>query len=233
MSRLSKAALVLIAYAGVASGQQTTADATRPEVTATGHGEVQVAPTRAAISVTTSTKSSSAAQAASENARLVALTRSALRNAGVAETDLRNVSYGVGMNYDSKGKPDGFIARYTIRVETSDLQNVGRIVDAALGAGANEVSSIQFFVPNTDDQRRAAMAIAVSEARRDAEAIARAAGGSLGRLISITAYGPGQPGNVLATSASLMSGMSPTYIPPGDLTIAAQAAGRWEFVPAR
>jgi uncharacterized protein YggE len=237
MSRILSGAVVsiLILTTGARAQQLAGADAAHPEVTASGRGEVQLTPTRAALSVTTITRSGSAAEAAAENARIVGATRRGLQNVGLSESELRAVGYGVSQNFDSKGKPDGFAARYTIRVETSQLQNIGRIVDAALSGGANEVSGVQFFAPNSDSSRRAAMALAVAAARQDAEAIARAAGGSLGRLISITSFGPGQSGMYLQSAVLTAGGMAsaPTYLPPSDLTVVAQASGRWEFVPNR
>ena len=80
------------------------------------------------------------------------------------------------------------------------------------------------------------MAEAVGEARADADALARAAGGSLGRLIALNSGGVAQPlrremdfslQSVVVTGASA----GPTNIVPGELTIAAMVFGRWEFIP--
>lgn len=80
------------------------------------------------------------------------------------------------------------------------------------------------------------MTEAVRQARADADAMARAAGGTLGRLIALNSGGISQPiysgrDNVVVTGAMLMSGGAPpTSIVPGDLTVTAQVFGRWEFV---
>lgn len=76
---------------------------------------------------------------------------------------------------------------------------------------------------------------AVKQARADAALIATAAGGSLGRLISLTSSGGAPPvyGQFQLESAVLTSGGGPvpTSISPRDLIATAQASGRWEFVP--
>ena len=235
MPKITPGILVLALFvATTARGQDfLRADAAHPEVSASGRGEVQISPTRAAVSVTVSTKGRTAAEAASLNAGRVASTRAALRATGLTEAELRNVGYSVSPNYERRPEPEGFIARYTIRAETARLDDVGRLIDAALSGGATEVSSVQFFAPNSDDARRAAMAIAVRAARQDAEAIARAAGGSLGRLITITSSS-GNPPGVYAGGVALLASSAavPTYLPPSDLTITASAIGRWEFIPA-
>jgi uncharacterized protein YggE len=80
------------------------------------------------------------------------------------------------------------------------------------------------------------MTEAVRQARADADAMARAAGGSLGRLIALNSGGISQPiynarQNVQFEGAVLTSaGAFATNIVPGDLIVSAQIFGRWEFV---
>jgi uncharacterized protein YggE len=81
------------------------------------------------------------------------------------------------------------------------------------------------------------MSEAVRQARLDADAMARAAGGSLGRLLSLASTGIAQPlynvldsyqlQGVVATGASRQI----TTIVPGELIVSAQVLGRWEFLP--
>jgi uncharacterized protein YggE len=78
------------------------------------------------------------------------------------------------------------------------------------------------------------MTEAVKQARAEADAMARAAGGTLGRLIALNSGGVSAPiyngGNVLAGATLLSGGNPPTTIAPGDLIVTAQVFGRWEFV---
>jgi uncharacterized protein YggE len=79
---------------------------------------------------------------------------------------------------------------------------------------------------------------AAAEARRDAEVLADAAGGSLGRLLSMSS-GNLNPGTSLRSLESVMvtgagsSSYTPTELRPGDLMVSAIASGRWEFLPRR
>jgi len=125
-----------------------------------------------------------------------------------------------------------------LKVAPSDL---GKVIDAAINAGATDVSSIQFLSTNIEQARRSALTEAVKQARMDADAMARAAGGALGKLITVNTTGVSQPvvfrgggmDNVMLTSAS--SGGMPTPITPGDVAVIAMVFTRWEFVssPAR
>ena len=67
---------------------------------------------------------------------------------------------------------------------------IGRAIDAAVQAGADEVQSITFSSSRYEALRQQALAVAVGNARRDAEIMARAAGGRLGQLIEVSVSQP-------------------------------------------
>ncbi|MDP9278885.1 MAG: SIMPL domain-containing protein [Gemmatimonadota bacterium] len=225
-------AALMIANAGTA---QLTAGATarEPEITAIGRGETHLPPTFASIMLAVSTRAGSATEAASQNAAKVASTMKSLREAGVAAEEVSNEGYNVEQAYNDKSQRVGFTARNSLRVRVPKVDQVGRILDAALGGGATDISSVQFGAESMEDARRAAMTEAVRQARADAEVIALAAGGRLGRLISLSANSGLPPGYGSYLEARLTSSIAaaPTVVSPRDLVVSAQAAGRWEFVP--
>ena len=232
----------LTVSAGVAQTPAAGGPSARePEITASGRGEVRLPPTYAILTVNVTTRSKAAVEAASENARRVEAITRALRNAGLNEKDITTAGYRLEQNYEhprnAEPRPVGFSAHSTIRAEVRPLENLGRVIDAAIAGGATGVSGIQFLASNTEQARRSAMAEAVREAKADADALARAAGGSLGRLIALNSGGVSQPlrremdfslQSVVVTGASA----GPTNIVPGELTVAAMVFGRWEFLPS-
>jgi uncharacterized protein YggE len=223
-----------IANAGTAQ-LSAGASAREPEVAAIGRGETHLAPTFAIIMLAVSTRAGSATEAASQNAAKVASTMRALREAGVAAEDVSNEGYNVEQAYNEKSQRVGFTARNSLRVRVPAVDQVGRILDAAIGGGATDISSVLFGAERMEDARRTAMTEAVRQARADAEVIALAAGGRLGRLISLSTnsglppgYGPYPYMEARLTSAVASA---PTVVSPRDLVVTAQASGRWEFVP--
>src|SRR5947208_1331929 len=80
---------------------------------------------------------------------------------------------------------------------------------------------------------RAGTAEAVKQARADAAVLASAAGGTLGRLITLSSSSSMPPGHGPYQLDALLSSASsvPTVVSPRELTISAQALGRWEFIP--
>jgi uncharacterized protein len=242
MRRLIMSALCLFVTSPAVSLAQTqspSASAREPEITAGGRGEVRLPPTYAYVQLGVTTQSQSAGETVSQNAVKIAATIKALHSMGLTEQQVTTSGYSLSQSYEypknAQPKLSGFIARNTIRAEVRHLEDLGKVIDAAVSAGATDVSSIQYLVSNTEDARRTALADAVKHARDEADVIARAAGGTLGRLIAVNSGGVAQPGYneyqpmILASSSA--SVRSPTPIVPGELTVAAQVFARWEFLP--
>jgi uncharacterized protein len=225
--------------AAVAPGSESPS-AAQPEIMANGRGEVRLAPTYAAVIVNISTRASTAVAAAAENAQKVQAVMRALRASGLSEKDITTAGYNLQQDYDyrpdRRPEPSGFTANTSIRGEIRRLENLGRVIDSVIAAGATGISGVQYFAANTEEARRSAMAQAVREARTDADVLARAAGGSLGRLIALNSGGVSQPfpremlamagGNVMSRSAG-----APTNMVPAELNVIAMVSGRWEFIP--
>jgi uncharacterized protein YggE len=223
--------LLLVAIAANLQAQETTPRV--PEVVTTATGQVRVVPSRAVLTVTVETTASSATSAAAENARRVAATLQSLRQAGVNDAAMTNGAYSVTQEFENgdRRKFRGFVARNSIRVETAAAFDVGKLIDAALAGGATLVSPIQFLGEDMPGARREALKKAVDEARRDAAALAEAAGGSLGRLLSVTSSANIPAYGAVLASAVVTSGYAPaTQITPNELMIGATATTRWEFI---
>jgi uncharacterized protein YggE len=235
-------ALVTLCVAVNAAGAQaamSSSSAGAPEITASGRGEVHLAPSYAVVMVNVTSRANAAGEAASQNAQTVEATMKALRGAGLTNKDIATAGYSLQQNFEylpnRQPLPTGFSAHTTIRVEVRRLESLGRVIDAAISGGATGISTVQFLATNTDEARRSAMAEAVREARADADVIARAAGGSLGRLIALNSGGVSLPiprdmySGQMQSAAILAS--APTRIVPGELNVTALVSGRWEFIP--
>jgi uncharacterized protein len=231
--------LVTVPAVSLAQTPSPTASAREPEITAGGRGEVRLAPSYAYVLVGVTTQSQNAGETASENAKRTAATISAMRALGLTEQQVTTSGYSLSPTYEypknSQPKLAGFTARNSVRAEVRHLEDLGKVIDAAVSAGATDISSIQFLASTTVDARQNALADAVKNARDEAAAIARAAGGTLGRLIAVNSGGITQPGyreayqGVMLTS-SMSPAPPPTPIVPGELSVVAQVFTRWEFV---
>lgn len=238
--RLIVMALSICALSSTSIAQSPAPSAKEPELTASGRGETRLAPDYAYVTIGVTSQAQNAVDAASENARRFDSIIGALHSFGLNDRQLLTSRYNLTQNYEypknAPPKPSGFTARSTIRAEVRRLEDLGKLIDASIASGATEVSGVQFLASNTDDARRSAMTEAVRQARADADAMARAAGGTLGRLIALNSGGISQPIYNTRENAQLQSvvltsaGAPPTSIVPGDLIVTAQVFGRWEFV---
>jgi len=208
-------------------------------VSTSATGEARVTPDRATVFVGVQTKGMTAAAAGAENARRQRAILDTLRALGISGDRVSTMNYNVApdMQYSPNGqtppKITGYTVTNTVRAEVQRLDDVGRVIDASLAKGANEISSLQFFSSKADSARRAALATAVGNARTDAEALARAAGGSLGQLLELsTNEFPVRPMSEMAMGRVAMA-QAKTPIEAGQQTVVATVSARWAFVPAR
>ena len=220
------------------AAQTMVAPPSPPVIEVTGAGEAKAIPDRALVYVGVQTKGRTAAIAGQENARLATAILQAVRTAGVAREQIGTMNYSVQPSYryypDGR-KPEltGYDASNTVRVEVRSLDLVGKVIDAALGAGANNINGISFFTAQMDSVRREAMAAATVDARLSAEVMARAAGGSLGGLISLTTQMNDGPRPYVMQAMAMRGKAADEATPvvaPSEQTVNATVVGRWVFV---
>lgn len=215
--------------------QQSVTSAPVPQIAVTSRGEVKVTPDRASIQISVQTRAVTAAAAADENAQKQRAVIEAIRGLGIDAKDISTTGYNVypEQRYEQNKEPVivGYNVTNTVVVELKSIGMVGKVIDVALGKGANMINSLQFYSSNTDAARREAIAIAVRQARADAEAAAQAAGGSITTLLEVTVGGyyppPPRPIELRAMSASAK--VADTPITAGDQTVAVDVTTRWLF----
>lgn len=223
------------------AAQNSASTATPPQIAVASRGEVKVNPDKATIQISVQTRSATAAAAAAENASKQKAVIDALKVLGLKDADISTSGYTVNPEQRYEPNKEPVVVAYTVTnslsVEVKSLKLVGPVIDASLAKGANMVNSLQFSSSNTDNARRAAIGLAIEHAKADAEAAAKAAGGSLGGLleVSIGAYysPPPRPFAIEARSA-MAKADDQTPINPGEQTVSVDVSTRWlYFGPGR
>jgi len=209
-----------------------------PQIIVTGHGEVKMSADRATIQIAVQTRATTASEAAAQNATKQQSVLSALKALGLTNDQLSTVNYQVypEQRYEQGKDPviSGYNVTNTIVADIRRLDQVGKVIDAALSHGANLISSLQFYSSNTQGARRTAIGSAIETARADADAAARAAGGSLGPLLEINVVSLGSPRPqplMMARAAGVAQADTP--INPGDETLGVDVITRWRFLSGR
>ena len=119
----------------------------------------------------------------------------------------------------------GYTATNTVSAETDALGKAGDVIDAAVEAGANQLSGPSLTREDRDALEHEALRKAVAEARAKAEVLADAAGVSLGRATSIVETGAGAPPPVpYYERSALVAADASTPIQAGTAKIEATVA---------
>jgi uncharacterized protein YggE len=196
---------------------------TRLDLSATG--TVSRVPDLAIISAGVVTKSTSATGAIADNASRMERVRAALKRAGIADRDIQTSSINLNPDYryDNNQPPvlTGYQASNNVSIKFRDIRNSGKILDALVAEGANQINgpSLTIDKPEAATDEARAKAIAVGRAR--AELYARSLGMRVTRLLSVSESGGYSRPMPYAADAMMVSGarVAKTEIDPGSQDI--------------
>jgi uncharacterized protein YggE len=195
---IAAAGVAIAAFAGVfqPSGARSapTTDASSGGITVLGTGSANVTPNRASFAFGTVSQAATANAALTASSQSVARVIAALKKAGVAQADLQtsDVSLSLRMN-DNGDAIVGYTASNTVTATIRKLGDAGDVVDAAVGAGSNQVYGPNLLASDQDAAYRNALKTAVAEARAKAETLATASNSTLGKITAIVEGGGPMP----------------------------------------
>jgi uncharacterized protein YggE len=196
-----------------------------PVVVAHGEAVVRRAPDRARVQFAVETRAPGPKAASEKNAQIMDAVQARLRSIDLPPDAIQTRGYELHEDVDypnGKRVSRGFIARNTIEVRVDAIARAGEIIDAAIGAGANNVSSIQFELKDRESVEREALKQAVGNARERAAAAASGAGMSIARVVRIEEGLDSRPPiPLMRMAAQSEMAQADTPIAPGDLEIRA------------
>lgn len=235
LAAIAIVAMVLVSVVAVTRPVtlQTPVGATNQKtLQVTGVGTVSGPPDRAILSLAVQTQASSASQATGDNAATMSKVMAALISIGIATDSIETLSYTLSPIYENNPNQStstkiiGYNARNAIQVTTQDFSAVGKAIDAAVSAGANEVQGITFTFSSTTlaKLQEQALGLAVQDANRQAHATASSLGVNLVGPISVT------PGYLLQPSTQRYAMPSQTTpIQSGTLEVSATVQVTYQF----
>lgn len=191
-----------------------------------GLGQVYLTPDIAYIYIGVHTEGATASEAVDANKSQTTAVIDALKQAGVAEKDIRTINFSIypSQQYGPDGSVTGSIIMVdnTVYITVRDLDGLGDLLDSAISAGANNINSIQFDVADKTEAVKAARAKAVEDAKLQAQELADTAGVSLGDIQSINFYdnSPYPMYDYGKGGGAGMAAQASVPIQPGQLTIA-------------
>jgi uncharacterized protein len=217
------AALALAASLSSAFGQVPSRT-----ITMSGHGEVRAAPDMVTLSAGVTSEAPSAAAALAANSSRMQAVFAALKKLGIADKEMQTSNFSVSPQMS--GQPvrlTGYQVNNQVRAQLNDVGKLGAALDALVTAGANQMNGIDFAIKNPAPLLAEARASAVADAKAKAEIFAKAAGVSLGPILSISESGGYvQP---LAGRPMMMMAAKAAPVAAGEESVTAEISIIWEI----
>lgn len=216
---------------GAASAQMP--GATRLDVVATG--EVTRVPDVARIGAGVVTQAATATAAIQLNAAQMARVRAALKQAGIADRDIQTSSINLNPEYRYvENRPPvltGYRAGNEVTVRFRDLANTGKILDALVAQGANQINGPMLTLDKPEEALDEARAAALRKAQGRAEMYARSLGKRVARILSVSEAGLGYqpPHRQMMAEARAMGSVAQAKIDPGEQSVAVSLTVSFEL----
>lgn len=208
-----------------------------PLLTVRGTAEVMAAPDLAVIRLGVEAQQKSAGDAQQQVNRAAQAIFQALQSAGVQHDSIRSTGVTLNPVYTHPGerggepKLAGYRAQNVVSVRVPDMDRVGPVLDAGLGAGANRVDGLQFSLRDDAELRRDALSQAIQEARTKAETMASALGVTLAAVHAVE-EGDVSVAPVFAAMEMrqlTMDRAAPTPVSAGQVTVSAHVTVQYRI----
>jgi uncharacterized protein YggE len=228
-SFLPSAALTAALLALPASGQAAQA-APLPTIEVLGTARVMVKPDLAVLSFAVETSAKSAQEAVRQGAEHSQRLLAALKAMAASTDTLQTSAYGVYPVYgkDTRLAPEGYRVRNAVTLETRQVDRLGQFIDEAVKAGATSIAGPSFRTSREDEAKREANAQAVRQAIENGRALAKAAGVTIKRILTIRYSDRGSP-RPFPMEAGLAAAAAPTPVVAGDIPVEAVVSVTFEL----
>lgn len=166
-------------------------------ISVSGKGETVSIPDVATFSFSVTENAKTVKEAQDKSATKINSALDAVKKGGVAEKDIKTLSYNINPHYDyqqtvcnqfscppSKSVLNGYDVTQTIQVKVRDLSKAGELFGTIGGAGVQTVDGLTFSIDNIDSVKAVAREAAIKDAKSKAQKIASDLGVSLVRIVN-------------------------------------------------
>lgn len=213
-----------------------------PTISVTGSAEVRAAPDEARVSLGIVAQKEAAKGAQNEANRIASAILEAIGQLDVPKEDVRTSRLTLTPVYESPKSRQhdpvptepriiAYRASNVVTVRLSDLSKIGAVIDAGIGAGANQVQGVAFQLRQDETLRERALRQATAAARSKAAAIAETLGVELGPILEAEEGGvsiryPQQHGLQMMT---MEARAADTPVEPGEITVSGSVTLRYRI----
>ncbi|MBQ6976005.1 MAG: SIMPL domain-containing protein [Selenomonadaceae bacterium] len=161
-----------------------------PTISVTGEGVVEAPPDSATISVGVVSRDKDATKVQGDNAKAATKIINSIVALGIDRKNIRTGNYNFRQNFrndeNNRRVFDCYEVTNTVTISVNDLNKVGKVIDAALSNGANEIDSLNFGLRDREKFQSEALRLAVLDAQKKAEIAAAALGKAIVGVRSVS-----------------------------------------------
>ncbi len=208
-------------------------------LTLAGNAEVHAVPDAALVATGVVSEGDTAAAALKANSTALAKMVDAIHAAGVEAKDVQTSGLSLQARYFRPDKPSssdrpriiGYTAVNQVALRVRDLAKLGELLDKVTVAGANRIDGIDFIVSNQEALLDEARRKAVADAKDKADLYARAAGFTLGKVMSLAEEGTPSPRPMARAVPSGLASVAAAPVPveAGEMTLSVRVRVVWSL----
>lgn len=169
-------------------------------ISVSGEGKVTATPDLATVNVGVLSQGTTAVDVKNQNNDKVNKVIAFIKQQGISDKDISTSQYSFYPQQDyNNGTPriTGYQGNQAVTVKVrgvdKDQSVLEKILDGAVNNGANEINGVNLTVEKPTDLQNEARRLAIADAKKKAQELAREAGLNLGKVVSIAESNVGYP----------------------------------------
>lgn len=198
----------------------------RSRMSVTATETVKVLPDVAYVTLGVTTQGSSADAAQNANSKIANALVAAVKAQGVKEEDIQTSNMNLYQDYTDNKKYD-MQTDYSVKV--TQIANVGKVIDAAISAGANVTYSLTFDIQDRDKVYMDALQKAMTSVSDKAQKMASAGGLSIDKVLDVQEVSQGNIVYPMSAAAVKVAGSadSSVNVSPGQIEVNATVSATY------
>ncbi|MEI6101410.1 MAG: SIMPL domain-containing protein [Eubacteriales bacterium] len=210
----------------VQPAQNTTASVdNRSKLSVTTTETVKVLPDMATVTLGVTTQGNSADAAQNANSKIANAVVAAIKAQGIKDEDIQTSNINLYQDYTDTKK---YNMEIDYNVKVTQIANVGKVIDAAISAGANVTYSLVFDIQDKDTVYMQALQKAMTSVADKAQKMATAGGLTLDRVLDVQET---SQSNVIYPMAAAMDSKAaagaPVNVSPGQIDVSASVTATY------
>ncbi|MCQ2241870.1 SIMPL domain-containing protein [Treponema sp.] len=159
-------------------------------ITVTGTGSITVENKEATLVLSVISRNEDVVKASEENAEKMTAVMKAVTEAGVGTDSMQTSDYSIRQEEAERQAGKKSLIQYVVsnrlHITVKDVSRTGKIIDAAIKAGANQMTSLSYSAGDTSEAEKQARILAVRDADQKANVLVATSGLTLGQVLSIS-----------------------------------------------